>query len=60
MCYNKTITVWGKHPKVNWDGRDAFIGACYPVSLRLDFRPHFIKIHELLCFAVQEFSIFYT
>ena len=55
-----SITVWGVDSQVNWDGRDAFVGACYPVSLRLNFRPHFIKIHKLLSFAVQEFSIFYT
>lgn len=53
------ITMWGIDSQVNWDGRDAFVGACYPVSLRLNFRPHFIKIHEFLSFAVQEFSIFY-
>lgn len=55
-----SITVWGVHPQVNWDRRDAFVGACYPVGLCLNFCPHFIKIHELLSFAVQEFSIFYT
>lgn len=54
------ITMWGVDPQVNWDGRDAFVGACYPVGLCLNFRPHFIKIHKLLPFAVQEFSIFYT
>ncbi len=52
--------MWGVNPQVNWDGRDAFVGACYPVGLCLDFCPHFIKIHKLLPFAVQKFSIFYT
>lgn len=54
------ITMWWVNPQVNWDGGDAFVGACYPVRLRLNFRPHFIKIHKLLPLAVQEFSIFYT
>lgn len=54
------ITMWWVNPQVNWDGGDAFVGACYPVRLRLDFRPHFVKIHKLLPLAVQEFSIFYT
>lgn len=53
-----TITVWGVNPQVNWDGRNAFVGARYPVGLRLDLCPHFIKIHKLPPFAVQEFSIF--
>lgn len=52
--------MWGVDPQINRDGRDAFVGACYPVSLRLNFRPHFIKIHKLLSFAVQEFGIFYN
>lgn len=55
-----SITVWGVDPQVNWDGGNAFVGACYPVGLCLNFRPHFIKIHKLLPFAVQEFRIFYT
>ncbi len=57
---NESITVWGVNPQVNWDGRDAFVGACYPVGLCLNFRPHFIEIHKLLPFAVKEFGIFYT
>lgn len=63
VCFAVTlvsITVWGVDSQVNWDGRDAFVGACYPVSLCLNFRPHLIKIHKLLPFAVQEFSIFCT
>lgn len=55
-----SITVWGVNPQVNWDGRDAFVGARYPVSLRFNFLPHFLEIHKLLPFAVQEFGIFYT
>lgn len=55
-----SITVWGVHPQVNRDRRDAFVGACYPVGLCLNFRPHFFEIHKLLPFAVQEFGIFYT
>lgn len=55
-----SITVWGVNPQVNWNGRDAFVGSCYPVGLGLNFCPHFFKIHKLLPFAVQEFSIFYT
>lgn len=55
-----SFTVWGVDPQVNWDWGDAFVGARYPVGLRLNFRSHLIKIHKLLPFAVQEFGIFYT
>lgn len=55
-----SITMWRVNPQVDWDGGDAFVGARYPVRLRLNFRPHFIKIHKLLPLAVQEFGIFYT
>jgi len=63
LCFSRrreSITVWGVDPQVNRDGRDAFVGARYPFGLCLNLRPHFIKIHKLLPFAVQEFSIFYT
>lgn len=54
------FTMRGVNSQINWDGGDAFVGACYPVGLCFNFCPYFIKIHKLLSFAVQEFSIFYT
>lgn len=50
--------MWGVDSQVNWDGRDAFVGARYPVGLGLNFQPDLIKIHKLLPLAVQELSIF--
>lgn len=50
--------MWGENAQVDGDGRDALVGARYPVGLGLDFRAHLVKIHKLLSFAVQEFGIF--
>lgn len=55
-----SITIWRINPQVNGDRRNAFIGSCDSVGFWLNFRPHFVKIHKLLSFAVKEFSIFYT
>lgn len=49
---SKSITMWGVDPQINWDGRDAFVGACYPVSFSLNFRPYFFEVHKLLSLAV--------
>lgn len=54
------VTVWRENPQVNRDGGDAFVGACYPVSLGLDLCAHLVKIDKFLPFAVQEFRIFCT
>lgn len=54
------VTVWRENPQVDGDGRDALVGASYPVGLGLDFRAYLVEIHKLLSFAVQEFSIFCT
>lgn len=54
------VTVWRENPQVNRDGGDAFVGACYPVGLGLDFCAHLVEINKFLPFAVQEFRIFCT
>lgn len=54
------VTVWRENPQVNRGGRDAFVGACRPVGLGLDFCAHLVEIDKFLPFAVHEFRIFCT
>ena len=49
--------MWRVHPQVDWQVRDAFRRARYPVCLVLDLLHDGQEVHELLALAVQELAI---
>lgn len=52
-------TVRGVNPKVDGDGRDAFVGPCDPVCLRLNLLADLIEVCELFPLAVKKLSPFW-